>query len=331
MEYHGIEMIGPFYLEKLSNKPQWTQSDKGRLIYVHNDNTSYIGGENGWIDLTPSSVSHAASANNADTTDGYHANVDPGSYEIVVTNGQGQIPASVIDQSGYIEANFAENSDTVDGFDVSIQNDPNTIPVRDGDGLLSLSTLPQSVQDMTTTYQNASGGYPTLSQVVRTDTSTAPDSDEAYDIGDSGSKYNKIFAKEFNGTATAATYSDLAERYTFPETPNIGEVVLVSFDENYHCQVSNEQCSNRVLGVISENPAFKMNDNQQNGIYVARTGIVPCKVQGPCKKSDVLVSDKYAKAIPMKNIENPNYFATKLGHALENIENDEVKIINIVL
>jgi len=50
--------------------------------------------------------------------------------------------------------------------------------------------------------------------------------------------------------------------------------------------------STAIAGVISTNPSYIMNSGQQGKhvLPVALTGRVPCRVQGPVSKGDVLVS-----------------------------------------
>ena len=104
------------------------------------------------------------------------------------------------------------------------------------------------------------------------------------------------------GTATAAQYSDVAERFAANEVMAPGTVVALGGAEEI-CKV-NEEGSDEVFGVISslDQAAFKMNGgagNDETHPYVAMTGRVDVKVIGMVNKGDRLISASvpgYAKA-----------------------------------
>ena len=104
------------------------------------------------------------------------------------------------------------------------------------------------------------------------------------------------------GTATAAQYSDVAERFAANEVMAPGTVVALGGAEEI-CKV-NEEGSDEVFGVISslDQAAFKMNGgagNDETHPYVAMTGRVDVKVIGMVSKGDRLISASvpgYAKA-----------------------------------
>ena len=104
-------------------------------------------------------------------------------------------------------------------------------------------------------------------------------------IGSATTYFNTVFAK-----ATSAQYADLAEMYVADADYAPGTVVDFGGVEEITQTVS--PGSTAVAGVISTNPSYLMNSGQQ-GKYVlpvALTGRVPCRVQGPVSKGDVLVS-----------------------------------------
>ena len=95
------------------------------------------------------------------------------------------------------------------------------------------------------------------------------------------------------GTATAAQYSDVAERFASNEVLSPGTVVALGGSEEI-CKV-NEEGSDDVFGVISslDQAAFKMNGgagNDETHPYVAMTGRVDVKVIGTVNKGDRLIS-----------------------------------------
>ena len=104
------------------------------------------------------------------------------------------------------------------------------------------------------------------------------------------------------GTATAAQYSDVAERFASDEVMAPGTVVALGGAEEI-CKV-NEEGSDEVFGVVSslDQAAFKMNGgagNDETHPYIAMTGRVDVKVIGTVNKGDRLISASvpgYAKA-----------------------------------
>ena len=104
------------------------------------------------------------------------------------------------------------------------------------------------------------------------------------------------------GTATAAQYSDVAERFASDSAYAPGTVVALGGAEEI-TQV-NEEASDEVFGVVSslEQAAFKMNDgagNNETHPYIAMTGRVDVKVIGIVNKGDRLISASvpgYARA-----------------------------------
>ena len=122
------------------------------------------------------------------------------------------------------------------------------------------------------------------------------------------------------GTATAAQYSDVAERFASDEAMAPGTVVALGGAEEI-CKV-NEEGSDEVFGVVSstDQAAFMMNGgagNDETHPYVAMTGRVNVKVIGTVNKGDRLISASvpgYAKAATKAECTAFNV----IGRALEN-------------
>ena len=114
-----------------------------------------------------------------------------------------------------------------------------------------------------------------------------PDTDVTYDIGTSLKGYNTVYAK-----ATAAQYADLAEMYVTKGMVDgnpypVGTVMYVPEDINREAMPACKPlepagAGNIPVGTISENPAFLMNNQLENGQPVALKGRVPIRVIGPC-------------------------------------------------
>jgi hypothetical protein len=140
-------------------------------------------------------------------------------------------------------------------------------------------------------------------------------------IGTSSTYFNTVFAK-----ATSAQYADLAEKYTSDMDYNPGTVLV--FGGEFEVTQSTRSCDNRVAGVVSTAPAYKMNEQLETGIYVALTGRVPCQVVGTISKGDMLVSSD----IPgVATYAGTPVIGTVIGKALENYNSDQVGVIEVVV
>ena len=150
---------------------------------------------------------------------------------------------------------------------------------------------------------------------------------------DSGFTYNPatntLTASFFNGLASSARYADLAERYAADAVYDYGTVVVIGGDAEI--TVSSKRANIAVAGVISQNPAFKMNSEAGSDLthpYVALKGRVHCKVTGEIKKGELLVSSRInGHAESWKVGDDPN---SVIGKALENFKGSsgiiEIKI-----
>ena len=141
-----------------------------------------------------------------------------------------------------------------------------------------------------------------------------PKANTTYDIGSSSLGYNVVYAK-----ATSAQYADLAEIYESDNTYEVGTVVIFGGDKEI--TISEFSQDTRVAGVISDKPAYVMNDKSE-GQPVALVGKVPVKVHGTIAKGDLLTTcGEHAgcakKAIDVKT-------GTIIGKALENYDSTEV-------
>jgi hypothetical protein len=131
-----------------------------------------------------------------------------------------------------------------------------------------------------------------------------------------------VTAALFSGTATTARYADLAEKYTTDQEYEVGTVIVVSTVETSEATQSYDDAQ-VVLGVISENPAYLMN-NDSEGQPIALRGRVPVKVLGPVNKGQTLISTKDGYAIAGSG-EN------KFAIALESINTVEGMIEAVIL
>lgn len=136
-------------------------------------------------------------------------------------------------------------------------------------------------------------------------------------IGQNDNRFGTLF-----GTATTALYADLAEKYTTDQEYEPGTVLVVSVSDNAEATAS-WQSGQRVLGVVSTNPAFLMNDAAP-GQAIALRGRVPVKVAGPIAKGQPLICNQDGKGIYG---DTPNSFAI----ALESNSNPGIKLVECVI
>lgn len=128
------------------------------------------------------------------------------------------------------------------------------------------------------------GDVTTVSDIV-------PLVDNARNIGSASKRYQNVYAVTFRGTATAAQYADVAERYHADYPYPVG--TLVQIGGPYEITQENDDLSEHVLGVISSNPAYLMNSEAGDHIThpaIAMVGRTPVRVVGRCIKGDRLVS-----------------------------------------
>jgi hypothetical protein len=103
-----------------------------------------------------------------------------------------------------------------------------------------------------------------------------------------------IHTNSFIGVATSARYADLAERYAADEFYEPGTVLIIGGEKEV--TVTSQFADTRVVGIVSRNPAYMMNSdagNDETHPYIALKGRVPCKVIGPIKKGDLLVTSAH--------------------------------------
>ena len=131
------------------------------------------------------------------------------------------------------------------------------------------------------------------------------------------------------GSTLQATYADLAEYYVIDRAAGPGTVV--EFGGTAEIRTCDTDMSRRVAGVVSTDPAFIMNsDNQQAGTIreaVALQGRVPCRVIGKTVKGDLMVSAGDGRA----RAEADPVLGSVLGKALENKDTDDAGIIEVAV
>ena len=190
----------------------------------------------------------------------------------------------------------------------------NSIPIRNTSGTIFATTF---------------SGIATKTDRLKID-NAATDSDPDYRSAKTTATPSTIAARDgagdltanlFKGTATAARYADLAEKYLTDAEYEVGTVISVG-GEN---EVTACNSGDKAIGVISENPAFMMNTHLAGGQYVALKGRVPVKVVGAVSKGDRLIASHNGTA------ERSDSSADTFAIALETSSETSEKLIEAVV
>lgn len=152
------------------------------------------------------------------------------------------------------------------------------------------------------------------------------------DVGAVAGDINITAYQGIHATATAAEYSDLAERYQADSPMEKGDVVKLGGDKEV--TKTSVYADEDVFGVVSSNPAYKMNasaGDDSTHPYIALTGRVPCKVKGAVRKGQRLVSSREpGVAQAVIDLQNVSNYAI-VGRSLETNEENQVKYVEIVV
>jgi hypothetical protein len=195
-----------------------------------------------------------------------------------------------------------------------------------GGNLLLTGAIEDSAQlDIRTTASNGNIVLtPNGTGNVNIGSNVMPTGNAVANIGSSTSQFNTIFAK-----ATSAQYADLAEMYVSDQDYLPGTVV--EFGGVQEITITTRGHSTAVAGIVSTNPSYLMNSTQ-SGDYVlpvALTGRVPCQVQGPVRKGDVLVSSSTPGVA--QRIGANWQPGCVLGKAMEVIDTAEIQTIEVAV
>ena len=126
--------------------------------------------------------------------------------------------------------------------------------------------------------------------------SITPFTDATFSLGTPTKRWEYVY-----GETVEATYADLAERYEADDVYEPGTVLIFGGDKEV--TKTDVHTDYRVAGVVSTNPAYKMNSDagaDDTHPYIALRGRVPCKVIGPVAKGDLMVTSSvkgHAKSV----------------------------------
>lgn len=133
-----------------------------------------------------------------------------------------------------------------------------------------------------------------------------------------------------NVIATAAQYSDIAERYHADGQYGEGTVLVIG--GRYEVTISSIESDVSVAGIVSVRPAYRMNEDagdQTTHPFIALKGRVPCKVNGWVHKGDLIVTSRVqGHGRSFEKGDNPNAVFAK---ALESHMSDGNGIIEVMV
>ena len=325
-------------------------------------------------DLANATLTATIAANSvalgADTTGNYIAAIAAGAG--IAVSGSGTETASVTVSVDTTNATFVEgvqdivgamvSSNTESGITVTYQdvdgtldfnvNDPTITLTGDvaGSGVLSNLgdlTISCTVQDDSHnhTISNVDGLQTELTSfdtrldtlesgsfgVLSTET-IRPKANLTYDLGSTSLRWNNVYAITLNGTAIAAQYADLAERYESDSEYAYGTIVKLGGTREI--TATQEENDTQVLGVISQNPAYIMNDGagpHNEWLPVAMTGRVPVKIQGPVNKGQRIVTSNTPGVGKAVNDNEIVSLLTVVGRALYSSTDPNIKLVECVV
>ena len=242
--------------------------------------------------------------NNTNGTLGYTTTGDPNIFGI--------LQGSVIGNVQGTASNASRLTEFLPSIQIPTTSDKTSVVVRDNEGKI---------------YGIFEGTSDKADRLLIND--SANDTDPNYRSAKTTKTANTIAARDssgnlkaniFDGTATAARYADLAEKYLTDKNYDEGTVVMVGGE----MEVTACTKGSFAIGVVSTNPAFMMNAELENGTYIALKGRVPVKVGGKVKKGDKLVSGQNGYAISNSD---GHVFAI----ALDSNDNESVKLVEAVI
>ena len=156
-----------------------------------------------------------------------------------------------------------------------------------------------------------------------------PSANATYDLGSLTFRWANIFASgTVTANATYALYADLAEKYIPDQYYDPGTVVV--FGGEQEITVTDQQGDTRVAGAISTEPAYLMNNGEENGLAVALRGKIPVKVIGSVNKGDLLITSNVAGYATAAKFYKPDPHAV-FAKSLERDDSEGARVIWAVI
>lgn len=200
-------------------------------------------------------------------------------------------------------------------------------------GTVLWGTVAEALSAVTATFATtaldlARGGAEKLRSSTSTVYISASTSSIAHTIAERDVGGN-LWANNFYGIASSARFADLAERYAADSIYDVGTVLVIGGEKEV--TVTNTHAATSVVGIVSKNPAYMMNSDagsDDTHPFIALKGRVPCKVAGPVKRGDLLVTSIYeGYATTAQPTDHP---CAVIGKALED-NNKSLGLIEILV
>ena len=169
-----------------------------------------------------------------------------------------------------------------------------------------------------------------------------PQADNTYDIGTSINKWRNAYLNnvyvatltggDITGNIMGATYGDLAEKYEADELLESGDIVEIGGEKEI--TKTKTRFSTNVFGVISTKPGFRLNagaGSDEEFPYVAFSGRIPCKIIGPVKKGQRVVSSSIPGVAEAITKFTEKHIYAVIGRALKDKDDDDVGLVEIVV
>jgi len=146
--------------------------------------------------------------------------------------------------------------------------------------------------------------------VIVLNDSMVPSSSNTLALGSATLWFANVYA-----LASRANYADLAEKFIADADYDIGTVLMIGGNAEVTAATKD---SRTIVGTVSENPGFIMNDGLEgdNVVAVSYLGRVPCKVEGDVKKGDLLVVSNNA-GVATSTLSTEDLTGKVVGKALE--------------
>ncbi len=133
------------------------------------------------------------------------------------------------------------------------------------------------------------------------------------------------------GTSSQAKYADVAENYIADASYEPGTVLV--FGGKYECTICNSEQNAKIIGIVSEKPAYLMNKDldADHVVAVALLGRVHTKVIGAVSKGDMMISSNEPGHCEAWKQESNPPSGTVLGKALEDKIGTETGVIEVLV
>jgi hypothetical protein len=203
-------------------------------------------------------------------------------------------------------------------------NTANSLVQRDSNGDFTARTITASLSGTATNATN----------VGTTSDGATADGYVTFVTANSGNNPIKVGSMRYNAstdvlttTASQAYYADLAEYYESDREYIVGSVMMIGGDKEV--TLAKGVGTTAVAGVISEKPAFLMNEKCTGiKIAIALQGRVPCRVVGHIKKGDLLVVSAVPGVATASSDPKPGSI---IGKALKNYNSDRVGMLEVLV